>query len=518
VKICPSCGESFEAELRFCPRDGTALRSSETSEISAGATIAGRYAVIRELGKGGMGVVYLANHIQMDRPCALKVLRSALLASPDTVARFHREARSASRISHPNVVAVHDFGESGDGTTYLAMEFVDGRSLDSLLDEVGTLTPRRAARITWQIANGLTVAHDLKIVHRDLKPANIMLTRYRAWEDFVKVVDFGIAKAFGAAAGATLNAVTTTGELVGTPMFMSPEQWTDSNVDHRSDVFALTMITVRMLTTKVPSIRSIALTSGRQLIDMIPDAKAWPEDVKEVLSRGLDPDPDRRYASAGEFATAFIQCATKWEPAAHGVREPWEKRVGEEPTGKRPVSRMLALAAGIAGVGAVVLVAMALSKGDPASPPAPTPPPSSVQTVSDSTPIPNRSDGRPQGPGRTAATPSPAPAPPTSVPAAVPPATRTLTLIDTLVMLQNTLDVDNPNADSAQRVVRIASGLLRGTLPDSARIEVSYRLASAQLLLGADAEACRVLREVRPTAEARAYLVRSVSALLDRRC
>jgi len=531
VKTCPHCNEVFQTDTRFCPRDGCTLVDSETSGVAVGSVVAGRYEIIREIGQGGMGVVYLATHIKMERPCALKVLRSDLLVGSETLARFHREARSASRITHPNVVAVHDFGEADDRTTYLAMEFVDGQSLDALLQQEGTLTPRRMARIVWQIANGLNVAHELSIVHRDLKPANIMLTTYRGWSDFVKVVDFGIAKAFGTT---TTTTVTTTGQAVGTPLYMSPEQWAGPEVDHRSDIYSLAMIAVRSMTKDVPAIRSIALTSGNQLLDMIAEAGDWPAQVRQVLARGLEPDPEQRYGSATRFARELVEAVTRWEPPTPGVREPWEERLKSDPTGlnqasatghrsqriaKMPGSKRAWITLGALGVVAA-LAAIAWSglwRGDVT---APRPEMSSPPAARPGDSLNGAPDQplTPQVAGRDAARPQqPAPPPPAT---AVPPQSRasSVALGDSLLVLRTAFDLDNPSAEAAGRVVRVARELLALELPDSLRIEAAYRLAEAQLFLGDTAPGCTVLREIRSLAEQRGFYARSIVALIDRHC
>ena len=193
-KTCPQCHETFGPELRFCPKDGSALRASVPSDDLVGQIIAERYHILAKLGEGGMGRVYLAEHVRMGRRCAIKVMHATLLYDPDSVNRFNREAANASGISHPNVAAVYDFGES-DGLLYLAMELVQGQSLSALLAREPEFTESRAIDIALQVVDALSAAHELGIVHRDLKPDNIMITRSRDGREVVKVVDFGIAKA-----------------------------------------------------------------------------------------------------------------------------------------------------------------------------------------------------------------------------------------------------------------------------------------------------------------------------------
>src|SRR5205814_2327952 len=167
-KICPTCGAEYPANERFCPRDGAALRTQGGGTDLVGSIIAERYHVLKKLGEGGMGRVYLAEHVKMGRKSALKVMHPGMVKDADAISRFNREAANASRIVHPNVAAVYDFGETPDGIIYLAMEFVQGPSLTKIIDETRGIPPRRAAEITRQTAEALAVAHDMGIVHRDL--------------------------------------------------------------------------------------------------------------------------------------------------------------------------------------------------------------------------------------------------------------------------------------------------------------------------------------------------------------
>ncbi|MBK5189732.1 MAG: serine/threonine protein kinase, partial [Gemmatimonadaceae bacterium] len=247
MKSCPQCGNEYDDLMKFCPTDGSTLRSAAGDDI-IGSVIADRYHVIRKLGEGGMGQVYLAEHVKMGRMSAIKVMTQALAHDVDAVGRFNREAANASKISHPNIAAIYDFGETSDGLIYLAMEFVEGESLTKLCEALGALPAPRAAEIARQVASALEAAHERGIVHRDLKPDNIMISRGRDGADLVKVVDFGIAKA---AEGAGQK-VTRTGLVVGTPEYMSPEQLTGDTLDGRSDLYALALVTFNMLTGTLP--------------------------------------------------------------------------------------------------------------------------------------------------------------------------------------------------------------------------------------------------------------------------
>ena len=306
MKICPVCSTEYADEVRFCPNDGQTLRASSPGTDLVGQVLADRYHVVRKLGEGGMGQVYLAEHVKMGRKSAIKVMSPSMVHDPDAVARFNREAANASRISHPNVCAVYDFGETPDGLIYLAMEFVEGEPLTELLAREGELPVSRAGAIFLQVADALQAAHDLGIVHRDLKPDNVMLSRARDGADVVKVVDFGIAKAVG---GRDTQKVTKTGLVVGTPEFMSPEQLAGDPVDGRSDLYALALVFFKMLTGELPFAGTTAQDTMVQrltdepatLADVRPDLR-FPPGLQGALDTALARNPGDRYQSIAKFA------------------------------------------------------------------------------------------------------------------------------------------------------------------------------------------------------------------------
>ncbi len=303
LKICPTCGTEYPANERFCQRDGTALRSQDGGTDLVGSIIAERYHVLKKLGEGGMGQVYLAEHVKMGRKSAVKVMNPGMVHDADAIARFNREAANASRINHPHVAGIYDFGETPEGLIYLAMEFIEGESLTAVVDANGALPALRAADITRQAAEGLSVAHDMGIVHRDLKPDNIMIARNRDGSDCVKVVDFGIAKAADSAS----QKVTRTGMVVGTPEYMSPEQLAGDKLDSRSDIYSLGLVAFNMLTGKLPFPSETAQESmimrltdkPKRLAEM--RAMSWPDDVQAVMDKVLERDAGLRYQSATAF-------------------------------------------------------------------------------------------------------------------------------------------------------------------------------------------------------------------------
>ena len=275
-KLCPQCGARYDAGVVFCPRDGSALGTPSRGDL-VGQLIAGRYRVIEPLGQGAMGRVYLAEHVKMERRCAIKVMSPELVSDADAISRFNREATNASRIQHPNVATVYDFGESADGLVFLAMEFVPGEALSRICDREHALPAARAANIARQVADGLDAAHDLGIIHRDLKPDNIMIAQAKDGRDIVKIVDFGIAK--GTQQGAAgREALTRTGVVVGTLQYMSPEQLGGDPIDGRSDLYALGCMLYEALTGQVPFSASTgqaaALTHSGSLGSRLPTQRA----------------------------------------------------------------------------------------------------------------------------------------------------------------------------------------------------------------------------------------------------
>jgi serine/threonine-protein kinase len=293
--------------VKFCPNDGQTLRSAAPATDLVGQVVADRYHIIKKLGEGGMGQVYLGEHVKMGRRSAIKVMNPSMVHDPDAVARFNREAANASRITHPHVCAIYDFGETADGLIFLAMEFIEGEPLTDLLQRERALPVERAARIFYQTADALQAAHDLGIVHRDLKPDNIMLSRGRDGSDVVKVVDFGIAKAVGGDEAG--QKVTKTGLVVGTPEFMSPEQLAGDKLDGRSDLYALALVFFRMLTGHLPfEADTVQETMIKRLTDepqklaaARPDLQ-FPPGLQAVLDTALTRTPVDRYQTVAKFA------------------------------------------------------------------------------------------------------------------------------------------------------------------------------------------------------------------------
>jgi serine/threonine-protein kinase len=317
TKVCPQCGEEYETGDRFCPKDGAPLRPKESGDPMIGRVIADRYLILARLGEGGMGRVYVAEHVKMNRQCAIKVMSPTLMNDAESTTRFAREASNAARILHPNVAAVFDYGEA-DKTVYLVMEYVDGESLSSLLARDVVLDPRRAIDIARQIADGLTAAHELGIVHRDLKPDNVIVAMKRDGREVAKVVDFGIAKAVS---DLPKDALTRSGLVIGTPEYMSPEQLLGDPVDARTDIYALGCMLYQMLTgaqpfhadTREQMIRRRLNEPPPHVQSVIPEI---PRRLDTMIAHMLARSPNERLASAAAVSAGLDPAVALagWEP------------------------------------------------------------------------------------------------------------------------------------------------------------------------------------------------------------
>ncbi|MEN9577614.1 MAG: hypothetical protein RJA70_623 [Pseudomonadota bacterium] len=280
--------------------------------------VSGRYRVIKPLGEGGMGQVYLALHEAIEKKIALKVLRPEYGAKEDIVSRFQQEAISASRIKHPNVLEVFDFGTLDNGCAYLAMEFLSGNDIADELSERGYLETSRAIRIMLQVCKALAAAHKAGVVHRDMKPDNIFLVKSDDGDELVKIVDFGIAQLRAtneqeAKSEKPRRRLTKTGMIFGTPEYMAPEQAAGKKADQRVDIYACGIILFEMLTGAVPFTGdSFMAVLAAHLNDPAPSMLTYRPDLMvsqelhNIVSRALAKDPNDRFQSMGEFMAAVL--------------------------------------------------------------------------------------------------------------------------------------------------------------------------------------------------------------------
>jgi tRNA A-37 threonylcarbamoyl transferase component Bud32 len=334
AKICPVCKTEYGAGEVFCPNDGTRLASGsqavapakpvEKGDALIGTVIDERYRVVRRIGEGGMGIVYEVEHVVIEKRLALKVLRDDYSSRPEVVARFRQEAKSASRIGNEHIVDISDFGETPSGASYFVMELLDGEDLANVLAREGTLPLSRAADILTQCARALAAAHAKGIVHRDMKPENIFLTKRDSRPDFVKIVDFGIAKMSDIETdGQPGRKLTKTGMIFGTPEYMSPEQAAGKQLDHRVDIYALGVIMFELLTGRVPFsgdtfmgvLTQHMFEAPPSIMQANPNVQL-PEAIEIFVRRALAKDPGERFQSCEELIGALDKAVRGVSPSA----------------------------------------------------------------------------------------------------------------------------------------------------------------------------------------------------------
>ena len=324
----------FRTALVVCPRDGTRLVSADDDPLIA-STLADRYVIEQLLAEGGMGRVYAARHRNLSRRFAVKVMFGEFSLDPKMAVRFAHEAEAASRLDHPNLIGVVDFGEDDHGLLYLVMDLASGRSLGEILRDEGRLEPARAARITRQLAEGLHHAHGRGLIHRDFKPDNVMIGLSDDGVETVRIVDFGIAK-FDDSSGAR---VTTDGTVIGTPQYMAPEQATNAGVDHRTDLYALGVVLYEMLAGVLPfDGNAVAIARQHIAVDPPPIAVRVPgltvdPLLEDLALRLMAKDPEHRPASGRDVVALLeaAQPAPAWLPGDGVDTETWDPSAGPRP-------------------------------------------------------------------------------------------------------------------------------------------------------------------------------------------
>jgi serine/threonine protein kinase len=401
---CRSCGtenEEGRAACRACEASLTAPTVVVGPQgLQLGTVFHDRYEILASLGEGGMGIVYKARDRSLDEVVAIKVLRPDFARDPLMAQRFKSEIRLARRVRHINVCGIHDFGES-DGLLYISMEFIEGVDLKRIVRKQGALPLERAYDVTLQVAAGLQAVHDAGIIHRDLKTPNIMLEP----RGVARLMDFGIAKREDAEGG-----VTVTGQVVGTPEYMSPEQAQGRKVDARTDAYALGIVTYEIFTGHVPFRGDTPISTILKHINDPPPldgppAERIPAPLREVLRRALAKDPAERFPSARAFAEAI-------RGARHPShrQQPLSTQALEATTvvAAAPVGRARKIALVAAGLAVVGMAGLWLLRSVPRPLDlAPSPAPSTVVPDEEATVAPGPETPLPA----TAATPSPPPKP-----------------------------------------------------------------------------------------------------------
>ncbi|HEY6229852.1 MAG TPA: protein kinase [Pyrinomonadaceae bacterium] len=318
MKYCSVCHEKFDDSVSFCPRDGEVLEEDSGSLV--GKALDGQYQIEALLGKGGMGAVYKARHILLGDRVAIKVLPPEMRSNTEWLRRFQREGQAARRFRHPNAVTVYDLRTSGDGTIYLVMEYVEGNTLDAELKKRGTFSPAEATGVLSPIMSVLNAAHAMGVVHRDLKPENIMIGKATTGgEPVVKLLDLGIAKLREVAGSEPTGStnLTIAGQMLGTPYYMSPEQWGElpddgnSEIDGRADIYSLGCVLYEIIAGKRPFKGYTLPELRREHIAITPSplhevAPGVPEAFSRAIARSMAKDRSQRQATAGELEKELV--------------------------------------------------------------------------------------------------------------------------------------------------------------------------------------------------------------------
>ena len=322
MRTCPQCARRFVEGETFCPHDGARLRDQPREPTAppvptdplVGRTIEGRYHLERVLGRGGMGTVYAARLTTIGKAVAVKVLRPVEDDGGQALGRFEREARSASKLGEPHIVDIFDFGRTEDGLAFLVMELLEGEDLADVLARETQLPYRRAVSVVMQCCQALGAAHANGIVHRDLKPENVFLAKRAEQADFVKLVDFGLAKISDTEQeGESGRKLTKTGMIFGTPQYMSPEQCLGRPTDHRADVYAVGVILYELLTGQVPFDGDTFMgVLNQHICDPPPPMREMnprvsiPPDLEAVVYRCMDKQAGQRPQSMRELADELL--------------------------------------------------------------------------------------------------------------------------------------------------------------------------------------------------------------------
>src|SRR5437762_7422512 len=320
---CPICGRHYSADLEICPKDGSRLQADITIaepipvDPLVGRTLDDKYHLEARLGIGGMGTVYRARHVLIDRPVAVKVLNQRFVEDEAARTRFRREARAAGRLQHTNAVTVTDFGQTADGLVYIVMELLEGRSLREVITTDAPLDAARTVSLMLQISSAVAAAHEAGIIHRDLKPGNIFIVQRRHLPPAVKVLDFGIAKlATDGADEAEAHALTQTGVMIGTPRYMSPEQCDGARLTPAADVYSLGIILYELLTGTTPFNGPTPLSVALQHSSKEPPRPSElrpgiPVALEAVVMHALAKSPAERPANAGAFRRELYETAQR---------------------------------------------------------------------------------------------------------------------------------------------------------------------------------------------------------------
>ena len=319
---CPKCGRHYAPGVLTCPEDSSPLQADATVigekavDPLVGRTLDDKYLLEETLGVGGMGTVYRAKHLLIDKPVAVKVLNQKFVEDEAARLRFHREARATGRLQHQNAVTVTDFGQTHDGLVYIVMELLVGRTLRDVLAKEAPLDPARAVSIMLQASEAVAAAHEAGIIHRDLKPANIFIVQRVDAPSLVKVLDFGIAKLAADSLEEDDPTLTVIGAVIGTPRYMCPEQYEETELTPAADVYSLGVILYEMLTGMVPFSGSSPLAIALKHASEAPTrprsvVASIPVELEQVVLHALEKQPADRPKDAAEFKRELYETAER---------------------------------------------------------------------------------------------------------------------------------------------------------------------------------------------------------------
>ncbi|MDP3508958.1 MAG: protein kinase [Candidatus Melainabacteria bacterium] len=318
-KVCTVCKREFPPTQAVCPHDKSMLMFVQKDEL-LGTILNDRYRVLSEVGRGGMSIVYKGLHEMMDRTVAIKMLQTQHVTDQLSIKRFQQEAQAASHLQHPHVITVYDCGVVATGQPYIVMDFLEGQSLSDVVKAENYIAYQRAIPIFISATEALEHAHQKGVIHRDLKSSNIMLVEVEGRRDFVKVVDFGIAK-LTTASGKTPQNLTQTGEIFGSPIYMSPEQCLGLNLDSRSDIYSMGAVLYETLTGFPPLMSDTIYATMKMHVSQMPEPfnkvrpdLRIPEQLERITFKALAKKPEQRYQTMQEMRDALEQCiSTQFE-------------------------------------------------------------------------------------------------------------------------------------------------------------------------------------------------------------
>jgi serine/threonine-protein kinase len=325
MKLCLACHIEFSDDMDVCPKDNVTLVTLSEDPL-IGATLQDRYKIESVIGRGAMGAVYKATQEIIGREVAVKVLHGHLIEDNDALKRFHQQAKAASRLNHPHIITLYDYGVIAGGQPYIVMDLLKGVSLAQVLEQREYLPLDEAMPLVKQISEALADAHKHGVIHRDVKPDNIVLEEHNDQKHWVKVVDFGIAKIVQGG-DETLVRITRTGMVCGSPAYMSPEQFKGQEVDARSDVYSLAVLLFEMLTGRLPfqardlvTLMSLQVSEVPPKIGKVRPDLSLPAELEKAIEHALNKNPDDRPASMEDFWQE-LESALAGKPLKSGVGE-----------------------------------------------------------------------------------------------------------------------------------------------------------------------------------------------------